>query len=170
MRKPGAARNFSIRRVTDADADGVIKVINLYIEEGFAAYPEMSLPPAAFPAFKETSKGYPFYVAEDPKRNIVGFGFLHRYHEASSFNATAEMSYFVSPEHTRRGLGRLLLERLLDDARKMGITQILVSISSRNEASIAFHAKNGFAEVGRFRGIGHKMGVDFDLIWVQRAV
>jgi fatty-acyl-CoA synthase len=170
MKRPGASRNISIRRVTDADADGVIKVINLYIEEGFAAYPEMSLPPAAFPAFKEISKGYPFYVAEDPKRNIVGFGFLHRYHAASSFNATAEMSYFVSPEHTRRGLGRRLLEQLLDDASRMGITQILVNISSRNEASLAFHTKNGFAEVGRFRGIGHKMGVDFDLIWVQRAV
>ena len=83
IKQDGSA--YNIRKMADADAEGIIRVFNHYVEEGFAAYPEMKLPPAAFPMFKEISKGYPFYVLEDPKRNLVGFAFLYRYHAASSF-------------------------------------------------------------------------------------
>jgi fatty-acyl-CoA synthase len=168
IKQDGSA--YNIRKMADDDAEGIIRVFNHYVEEGFAAYPEMKLPPAAFPMFKEISKGYPFYVLEDPKRNLVGFAFLHRYDVASSFDRTAEVSYFIAPDHTKKGQGKRLLEKLVDDAKAMGITTLLANLSSRNEASLAFLSKHGFTECGRFRGIGQKMGVEFDVVWMQRAL
>ncbi|MGD0951544.1 MAG: hypothetical protein ABR985_03985 [Methanotrichaceae archaeon] len=52
----------------------------------------------------------------------------------------------------------------------MGIVTVLASISSLNQASLAFHKKNGFVECGRFVGIGRKMGKGFDVVWMQRMV
>ncbi len=52
----------------------------------------------------------------------------------------------------------------------MGVDSILAGMSSLNEAGLAFHARHGFAECGRFRGIGRKRGRDFDVVWMQRAI
>ncbi len=63
-----------------------------------------------------------------------------------------------------------MLARLEDEGKQQGITTILASISSLNEASIRFHANHGFTECGRFKGIGRKRGVVFDTVWMQKFI
>jgi hypothetical protein len=50
------------------------------------------------------------------------------------------------------------------------IATILSSISSRNEGSIRFPARHGFLECGRFRDVGQKNGVLFDVVWMQKMI
>jgi phosphinothricin acetyltransferase len=114
------------------------------------------------------TSGYPFYVIETPEKQVVGFGLIHRYHPAKTFNRVAELSYFISPSHTRKGLGTKLLSLLIDKAAGMGIDTLLASISSLNQLSVDFHKKNGFVECGRFICVGRKFGHDFDMIWMQK--
>jgi phosphinothricin acetyltransferase len=68
------------------------------------------------------------------------------------------------------GMHRLprLLERLAEDARACGCTTLVANVSSRNTASLAFHAARGFAEAGRLHAVGEKFGEKFDLVWLQR--
>lgn len=47
---------------------------------------------------------------------------------------------------------------------------LLASISSRNEQSLAFHRKRGFVECGRLRDVGVKFGKSFDVVWMQKRV
>ncbi|GAG19401.1 unnamed protein product, partial [marine sediment metagenome] len=61
-----------------------------------------------------------------------------------------------------------ILRHLEEEARTMGITKILAHISSRNPVSLAFHRKHGFAECGRFPGIGRKWGKSFDVVWMLK--
>ena len=92
------------------------------------------------------------------------------HHPAATSRRTAEVTTFLGPLHTRRGLGTLILERLEKEARPLGVDRLLASVSSRNEASLRFHTKHGFVECGRFREIGRKHGVDFDVVWLEKRL
>jgi phosphinothricin acetyltransferase len=116
------------------------------------------------------SQGYPFLVAKDGEGKVLGFGLLRPHNPMPAFSRTAEITYFIAPDHTRKGIGGKMLDRLLAEAREMGITSILASISSLNPGSLAFHEKHGFRECGRFVGIGRKKGREFDVVWMQRMV
>ena len=55
----------------------------------------------------------------------------------------------VEPAARRRGVGRLLLDRMLDDARERGTTRVFLEVRESNEAARRLYASRGFAEVGR---------------------
>lgn len=152
------------------DREAVIDIFNHYIENSFAAYPERRLPYETFGMLLNMSQGYPNATARTETGEIAGFGMLRPFSPISSFSSTAEISYFIKPGHTGRGIGKSLLVHLIEGARAKGITSILASISSLNEGSIRFHAANGFTECGRFAGIGCKNGQRFDVVYYQRIL
>ncbi len=150
------------------DREAVIDIFNHYIENSFAAYPARRLPYEAFGMLLNMCQGYPNATVRIEGSEIAGFGMLRPYSPISSFSSTAEISYFIKPGQTGRGIGKSLLEHLIEGARAKGITSILASISSLKEGSIRFHARNGFVECGRFAGIGLKNGRRFDVVYYQR--
>ena len=156
--------------VSEKDGREIIDLFNHYIESSFAAYPEKKVPYEFFQLFLNMTCGYPFLAAKSNAGEIIGFGLLHPHNPMPAFSQTAEITYFIAPEYTGKGIGKALLVRLLDAARLKGITSILASISSLNPGSLAFHKKNGFVECGRFIGIGKKGGKNFDVIWMQKMI
>jgi len=55
----------------------------------------------------------------------------------------------VAPAARRRGVGRLLLDRMLDDARERGTARVFLEVRESNAAARRLYASRGFAEVGR---------------------
>jgi phosphinothricin acetyltransferase len=147
----------------------VIDIFNHYIAHTFAAYPDGDelVPYAFFDRLLEMSRGYPAYAVRDGAGSFVGFGLLRPYRPGRAFRRCAELTYFIAPEHVRCGVGTALLDRLKGEARAQGVCTLLASVSSRNEASLAFHQKHGFAERGRLRQIGEKLGKTFDVVWLR---
>ncbi len=148
----------------------VIDLFNYYITHSHAAFPERTVGYDFFSRFLEISRGYPAIVMKDDFGNVVGFAFLRPYHPAETFRRTAEITYFILPDHTHRGLGTAVLRELVSEARSLGIDSLLASISSRNEASLNFHHQRGFRECGRFPQVGRKFGEDFDVVWMHLRV
>jgi len=149
------------------DCEPVIDIYNYYIENSFAAYAEKRVPYEFFDPFLGAHAGYPSLTARDGNGRIVGFGRLRPYNQNPAFSRTCEVSYFVAPGFTGKGVGKMLLNRLVAEGGSMGITNILAGISSLNEGSLRFHLRNGFRECGRFQGIGRKNGLTFDVIYCQ---
>jgi L-amino acid N-acyltransferase YncA len=162
--------NFKLDRVSADDGKQIIDIFNHYVENSFAAYPEAKVPYEFFGLFTNMSQGYPFLVAKDENGKLLGFGLLRPHNPMPSFSKTAEITYFLAPEHTGKGIGKAILDRLLEDGKEKGITSILANISSLNPGSLAFHRKNGFVECGRFIGVGQKKGQEFDVVWMQRRI
>ncbi len=148
----------------------VIDVFNYYIKNTHAAFPGTPVDYRFFDRFLEMSRGYPAVVAKTDSGQVVGFGFLRAHHPADSFRRTAEVTYFILPEYTGRGLGSAMLEMFIERAGRLGLDSILASVSSRNETSLRFHRKHDFRECGRFQRVGRKLGKDFDVIWLQRRI
>ena len=55
----------------------------------------------------------------------------------------------VAPSHRRRGIATLLYDAAEDAARETGRLVCEVYVEPPNEASLAFHDRRGYAEVGR---------------------
>ena len=162
--------DYLIRKANDNDAEAVMTIMNYYINNSLAAYFEQELPLPAFQALIKSGGNYPFLVITSEDNEVVGYGFVRRHHPAPAFDRVAELAYFIMPDHTRKGLGLELLNALIVGAKNEGVSILLANINSLNQPSIDFHLAQGFREVGRFIGIGHKFGQDFDVVWMQRLI
>jgi L-amino acid N-acyltransferase YncA len=163
-------QQYTVRKATADDAHSIIDIFNYFIENSHAAFPEIKADYAAFGMLQGICRGDAFYVISDVIGAVIGFGLLRYHQRLSTFDRAAELTYFILPEHSRKGLGSSLLEKLTQDARAQGIETLLACISSLNEHSLAFHRKHGFIQVARFSRVGRKFGLDFDLVWMQKAV
>ena len=160
---------YSIRLAKDKDGQAVVNIFNYYIKNSFAAYPDRKTGHDFFVMTKQMSRGYAYYVIEADKK-VIGFGFMSPYRSDKVFKRTAYLTYFILPDHTRKGLGKRLLNILIKAARGIGVDNMVVSISSANESSLAFHKKHGFNECGVLKRVGRKFGKDFDVVFMQRFV
>lgn len=162
--------NYFINPLKSEDGKRVIDILNYYVENSFAAFPEITLPPQAFEMLMQMSNGLPSCSISDANGYIIGFGLLRHHNNLPVFLKTAEITYFLDPNCTGKGLGKMMLEWLEDKGKNMKIENILAPISSLNPGSINFHKKNGFLECGRFSEIGFKKGKAFDVVWMQKKI
>jgi len=161
--------SYRIRQADNRDSESISDVFNYFVENSYASYEISKIGPDFYFKIRAGSPQCPFYVIEASNK-VIGFGFLRPYRNTEAFRQTAEITYFILPEHTRKGLGRKLLRVLEKEAEEMGITTLLANISSLNNQSLKFHVKNGFRRCGTFRKIGTKFGKDFDVVWMQKSL
>jgi L-amino acid N-acyltransferase len=81
---------------------------------------------------------------------------------------TVEHSVHVAEAVHGRGIGRALIDALVEHARAAGLHTMMGSIDSENSESLAFHERLGFVEVGRMPEIGRKFDRWLTLVFVQR--
>lgn len=160
--------DYYIRKVKPEDRKGVVDIYNYFIENSFTTYMEKTLDYSSFEGLMNLAIGSAFYVIDTSDREMVGFGLLKRYQDAECFKRAAEVAYFILPKHTGKGLGTNLFAHLTEEARMRGVDTLVASISSLNEESIEFHKRLGFAECGRLKNVGKKLGMDFDVVWMQK--
>ena len=161
---------YYFENLSDKDRKPVIDIFNYFIENSFAAFPEIKVNYEFFDRILNMTQGYPAIIVKDKLCKVIGFAFLHAYHPMETFKRVAEISYFIMPEFTGKGIGKTIIENFIKKAKESNIHSILACISSLNDKSIRFHLKNGFIECGRFRKIGRKFGIDFDVVWMQRML
>jgi L-amino acid N-acyltransferase YncA len=84
------------------------------------------------------------------------------------YAGVAEVSVYVGAQGRGRGLGKMLLQALIDASEKNGIWTLQAGIFPENVSSIALHKGCGFREVGRRERIGMLRGVWRDTVLLER--
>jgi L-amino acid N-acyltransferase YncA len=156
---------LSIRPVADEDRDTVIGIFNHYITTSFAAYPDKPVPPAFLSVLSE---GVHAFDVIEHEGEIVGFGILRPFLPFSTFARSATVTTFIDPAHRHQGFGTMIMDGMIREARRKGITMLLANISSKNQESLIFHKKQGFFECGRMYEVGEKFNELFDIVWMQK--
>jgi len=87
-----------------------------------------------------------------------------------AYRDTAEVSVYLSPEHTGHGLGGQALTYAVDHGRATGLHALLAVICTENTASLTLFERAGFTEVGRLREVGRKFGRLLDVAYLQRIL
>ena len=115
-------------------------------------------------------QGYPYFVAEQAGQ-VVGYTYVSSYRPRPGYRFTVEDLVYIDPGQQRRGLGRLLLGRLITACEEQGFRQMIAVIGdSQNVASIGLHRSLGFASVGLLSNIGFKFGRWLDCVLMQRQL
>lgn len=148
----------------------VIDIFNYYIENSYAAYLEQKVSYDFFNMILGITRGYPAVAVKSEGGEVIGYGFLRAYNPMPVFRHTAEITCFLTRDATGKGIGGETHRHLEREAAGMNISMIMASISSKNDGSVRFHARNGFTECGRFLNVGKKFNTDFDVIWMQKRI
>jgi L-amino acid N-acyltransferase YncA len=116
------------------------------------------------------SGGFPYLVARRHGR-LLGYAYAGPYRPRPAYRFTVEDSVYVDPEAQGRGIGRLLLGRLVEDGTARGFRQMIAVIGdSANQASIALHRSHGFRAAGVFENVGWKHGRWLDTVLMQKEL
>ena len=86
------------------------------------------------------------------------------------YRHTVEHSIHVRQDCWGRGIGRALVDALVERARAQGKHVMIAGIDAENVGSIRFHERLGFFEVARLPEIGEKFGRRLDLVLMQRML
>jgi L-amino acid N-acyltransferase YncA len=114
--------------------------------------------------------GFPYLVAQD-EGAVAGYAYAGPYRARPAYRFTVEDSIYVAAPSRRRGIGRALLERLIQEAEGYGFRQMIAVIGDSDQpASIALHAAAGFRIVGTLDGVGFKLDRWLDSVLMQRAL
>jgi L-amino acid N-acyltransferase len=114
----------------------------------------------------KAEEGFPLLVAVEAGE-VVGYATYSEFREKIGYHTTREHSVYLAPGARGRGIGRLLMGRLIELARGNDIHVLIGALSADNQASLRLHEALGFVEVGRLPQIGRKFGRWLDLVYVQ---
>ena len=101
---------------------------------------------------------------------VVAFGALSPYRSRPAYAWTAENSVYVKDGWRGKGLGGLVLGRLVQLAQAHDHHSVVARITAPNEASLALHARHGFARVRHERQVAFKHGAWLDVLTLQRVL
>ncbi len=115
--------------------------------------------------------GFPAFVAEYETR-IVGYAYAGPFRPRPAYRFMVEDSIYLAPDAKGRGIGSLLLQRLIDDAGELGFRQIIAVIGdgSPQSASVRLHEKFRFTHSGILTGSGYKHERWLDTVLMQLAL
>jgi phosphinothricin acetyltransferase len=162
----------TLRASTDADVPAVTAIYAHHVLTGLASFE--TVPPAAQEMARRRmevlKRGLPFLVAEIAG-SVVGYAYASPYRARPAYRFTLEDSIYIHPDHTRKGIGRLLLQALIASCEEKGYRQMVAIIGdSGNAPSIGLHQAFGFEHAGTLRSVGFKFGRWVDTVLMQRPL
>jgi phosphinothricin acetyltransferase len=161
-----------LRRAAPADAAALAAIYGHHVRTGAATF-ELDPPDAAEMDRRRAgieTQGYPYLVAEADGA-VVGYAYASRFRPRIGYRFTVEDSVYIHPAHMGRGIGRLLLARLIEECEALGCRQMVAVIGdSANTASLRLHQSFGFLRVGVLEKVGWKFERWFDAVLMQRAL
>ena len=111
-------------------------------------------------------QGFPVFVAEDNDR-ITGFSTIGSFRQWQAYKYSVENSVYVASDQRGKGIGKLLMQPLIDAAIQMDMHTIIAGIDATNEVSLRLHKNFGFEEVAHFKQVGYKFNTWLDLKFLQ---
>jgi phosphinothricin acetyltransferase len=153
---------YRVRAATGADAEAVCRIYNQGIEDRLATLEtELRTPDERRQWIEARGPRHPVIVAETepatfsnrpptrlpdhaPPATIIGWGSLNVFNARPAYQHVADFSVYVEREWRGKGVGRVLLERLVALGRELGYHKLVLSAFPFNTAGVALYERLGF--------------------------
>ena len=163
-----------MRDAVESDLPSITRLFNALIPTTTVAWRDHLATPAEMATWfaGQQAAGHPVLVAT-MGGEVVGYtawtGF--RYSDrVPGYRHTMELTIHVDADHHGHGLGRTLIEALIERARAVDVHVLVAGVDAGNAGSIEFHRRLGFTEVARMPEVGRKFDRWLDLVLLQRVV
>jgi phosphinothricin acetyltransferase len=163
--------SVAISAAVQAQLSEIRDIYNEVIRNSTAVFSDVEVTLANREAWFEAKRtaGFPVLAAVDPS-GVVGFGTFGEFRTWPGYRFSVEHSVHVRADHRGRGVGRALVQALLQEAARMQMHVMIAGIDAQNVTSIALHEKLGFNTVGTLPEIAFKFGRWLDLKLMQRFI
>jgi phosphinothricin acetyltransferase len=112
-------------------------------------------------------RNYPVICAENDSGELLGFASYGQFRERPAYKYTVEHSVYVDARFRGQGVGRTLIEAIIEAAQSQGYHVLVGGVDASNAVSIRLHEKLGFTSCGIVREAGFKFGRWLDLAFYQ---
>ena len=161
-----------IRPLEPADHEAAAGIYNHYVATSTATFQTEPLTPDAWAA-EVVAGGEPgrhgVWAVEDDG-GFAGYVVVSPFKARCAYRDTAEVTVYLAPRRTGRGLGREALAFADDHARTTGLHALLAVVCAENDASIRLFEKAGYEQVARLREVGNKFGRLLDVVYLERLM
>ena len=162
----------TIRPSRDDDLPAIARIYGHHVLHGTGTF-ETTPPTEAEMAARRAdvlAKGLPYLVVED-EGQVLGFAYCQWFKPRPAYRYSAEDSIYLHPDARGRGLGRMLLAALAEEAQRAGLRKLIAVIGdSANAGSIGVHRSLGFEQVGVIRSCGWKFGRWLDIVLMEKPL
>lgn len=158
-----------IRPATIEDAPAITAIYNLGIDERGATFDTQPRRVEDIEARVRDTGRYPLLVATADGA-VVGWAGLSGYRPRECYAGIAEFSVYIDRDARGRGVGKQLLQALVDAARTRGFWKLVSRIFVFNHASRAACRATGFREVGVYEKHAPLDGRWLDVVIVERLI
>ncbi|HOX35664.1 MAG TPA: N-acetyltransferase family protein [Methanoregulaceae archaeon] len=156
--------------VAEADLPVIKEIYDYYILNSTATFHSI---PITIMGLREIlfidNPKYPSFTIRKDGR-IIGYCFLARYKNRQAYDRTAELSIYLRPECTGKGIGPAALSCLETAAQRSGIHILIGTLCGENCASIRLMEKAGYTKAAHLRNVGEKFGNVLDVVIYQKEI
>jgi len=165
------AGDIVVRQSREDDVPAMIAIYTHHIRRGLGGNVVVAEDPDDIKKRRKNmlSKRLPHLVAEQDGV-VIGYAYAVPFRKRPAYRYTAKHSIYVHHEQLGRGLGRLLLDALVERCAAAGYRQLIGYVDGANVASLKLHQAVGFREVGRLPAVAFKFGKWNDSVLMQRAL
>jgi phosphinothricin acetyltransferase len=159
-----------IRLATDGDLPRIVEIYNASIPGRLAT---------ADTAPVTVEQRQPWFRAHGPRRpiwvleregTVVGWASLTDFYGRPAYAATAEVSVYVAPEAHRHGVARALMDHVMAETPRLGVSTLLGFVFGHNTPSLTLIESYGFARWGTLPRVAVLDGIERDLVILGRRI
>jgi L-amino acid N-acyltransferase YncA len=156
-------RAVTIRDLRPDDWPAVRTIYEQGIRSGHATFETET------PAWERWDAAHPdLRLVAELDGTVAGWAALSPASARHCYRGVGEVSVYVAEEARGAGLGRTLLEELVERSEQAGYWTLTAGVFPENEASVRLHHACGFREVGVRERLGELRGVWRDVILLER--
>jgi phosphinothricin acetyltransferase len=162
---------YPTRAAESADAEAICRIYNQGIEDRLATLETaLRTPEERRQWLTARSPRHPVIVAQTPAGEVVGWGSLNVFNPRDAYRYVADLSVYVERGWRGKGVGSVLIGRLVDLGREHGFHKLVLSAFPFNAAGMALYARHGFRTVGVYKEQGVLDGRWVDTIVMERLL
>ncbi|HEX6789483.1 MAG TPA: GNAT family N-acetyltransferase [Gaiellaceae bacterium] len=157
------ALDVMIRDLEPLDWPEVARIFDEGIRSGDATF---EVEPPSWEAWDGAHS--PIRVVAELDGRVVGWAALAPKSERHCYRGVAESSVYVEETAQGRGVGRALMDEVIERAEASGIWTLEAGIFPENKASVRLHLGCGFRLVGVRERLGEANGAFRDVLLLER--
>lgn len=159
-----------IRDARAADAEALCLIHNQGIEDRIATLEtELRTPDERRQWLASRGPRHPVIVAEAEGR-VVGWGSLNSFNPRAAYDHVADFSVYIERAWRGKGVGRALLEALIEKARALGYHKLVLAAFPFNDMGMRLYERAGFRQVGVYKEQGRVDGGWVDIVIMEKLL